>query len=95
MPETVPYNSGLLLADTHSEYTARCMSKRTPSHSIEDLCTANLSMMKRIPEEKSILKIKSRNFDPSMLSSDQAVTGASLEAITALAQARVHNPFPW
>jgi len=51
MPETVPYNSGLLLADTHSEYTARCMSKRTPSHSIEDLCTANLSMMKRIPEK--------------------------------------------
>jgi len=47
------------------------------------------------PRKKSILKIKSRNFDPSMLSSDQAVTGASLEAITALAQARVHNPFPW
>jgi|YelNatPaOPRAMG01_1025707.scaffolds.fasta_scaffold31323_2 hypothetical protein len=51
-------------------------------------------MMNQIPEEDSKLETKSRDFDPSTLRSWETGTHSSPQAIAAVTQVRVQDPFP-
>jgi len=65
----VSYDQGLVVPYPSTDCSVRCIRKRTLFHSIDDFWNTMLSMMKKVHEAKPRLKKKSRNFDPSTLSS--------------------------
>jgi len=62
-------------------------------HSVTDLWSTILSVVKQVPEAKSTLEKASRTFDPSALDSGNAVTHVPLEAIATITHIRFQYPF--
>jgi hypothetical protein len=71
------------------------MRKCTMPHSVRDLWSGILTVLKQVQARKFRLENKSRAFYPSTLSWCASVMHAPLETIAVLTRAQAQDPFPY